>query len=106
MRISPWQAVEDDLRIAFAGLGHEPELVAARLGISQFLAGDDMGGLAAAGGVLAAADLHLEMLEPGAEFGLEQKVQDLAALRLGVVREQPRGGARADGADALEHAPG
>ena len=71
MRVSPRQAVQDDLWVAFAGLGHEPELVAACLGISQFLAGHDMGRLAAAGGILTAADLHLEMLEPGAEFGLE-----------------------------------
>ena len=36
MRIGPRQAVEDDVRIAFAGLGHEREFVTARLRIGQF----------------------------------------------------------------------
>jgi len=74
--------------------------------IGSLPAGHRMGGLPAAGRVLTAAKFHLEMLETGAEFGLEQEVENLAALGLGIVRKQPRGGPRADRADALEHAPG
>jgi len=42
------------------------------------------------------------MLETGAEFWLEKKVQDLAARRLGIVHEQTRRGPGADRPDALE----
>ena len=61
-----------------------------------------MAGLAAAGGVLAAADLDLEMLEAGAELGGEEEVEHLAPLGLGVVGQQARRGPRADGPDAFK----
>src|SRR5208282_1909291 len=72
-RVGPWEAVEDDVRVALAGLGHEPELVAARLRARELVARQDVAGLAAAGGVLAAADLDLEVLEARAELGGEKE---------------------------------
>src|SRR5206468_1313522 len=62
-------------------------------------------GFGAVGGVGVAADLHLEDLQGGAVAGLEQVVQDLAALRFGVVGQQPGVAATAaDRADAVERA--
>ena len=46
--------------------------------------------LAAAGGVLSAADLDLQVLEAGAEVGLEEEVQYVAAVGFGIVEEQAR----------------
>jgi hypothetical protein len=43
---------------------------------------------------------------PVAIVRLKKKVEDLSALRLGVVEEQPAGSAGTHRADALEHAPG
>ncbi len=106
LRIGPGQAVENHPRVALAGLGHEPELVAAGLGVRQLLASDRVGGFAAASGILATADLDLQMLEAGAEARLEEIIEDLAALRFRVVGKQPRGRARTDGPDTLEHAAG
>ena len=63
-------------------------------------------GLGADGGVGVAADLHLEDLQRGAVAGLEQVVQDLAALRLRIVDQQPAvAAAAADRADAVEGPP-
>jgi hypothetical protein len=60
-------------------------------------------GLRAVGGVGVPADLDLEYLHGRAVAGLEQVVQHLRPLRLGVVDEQPAvPAAAADGADAVE----
>jgi hypothetical protein len=48
-----------------------------------------------------ATDLHLEHVHRGPKLGAEQKVEDLAALRLGVVEQQPRAGARRQRAVAV-----
>ena len=58
--------------------------------MGQLLAGEGVRWLAAAGRVLAAADLHLQMLEAGAEIGLEEEVQHVAAIRFGIIEQQPR----------------
>ena len=63
-------------------------------------------GLGAVGGVGVAADLDLAVVEGRAEVGLEKEVEDLTALGLGVVDEQPRRGAGGQRADALEGAAG
>ena len=44
-------------------------------------------GLAAVGRVHVAADFHLEMLKARPEVRFEQTVQNLTALRLGVIDE-------------------
>jgi hypothetical protein len=90
------------VRVAPAGLGHEPELVAARLRARQLVARQHMAGLAAAGGILAAADLDLEVLEARAELGGEEEVEHLAALGLGVVGQEARRGSRANGPDPFK----
>jgi hypothetical protein len=62
-----------------------------------------MAGLGAVGGVHVGADLNLEDLNVGAVVGLEEIVEDLAALGLGIVDEQARvAAAAADGANAVE----
>jgi len=45
-------------------------------------------GLAAVGRVHVSADFHLEMLKARAEVRLEEIVQNLAALWLGIIDEQ------------------
>ena len=52
-------------------------------------------GFGAVGGIHVAADLDLQVLERRAELGLEEEIQDLAPLRLGVVDQQARRGPRA-----------
>ena len=57
--------------------------------------------LAAASGVLPAADLDLEVLEGGSKLGPEKEVEHVAAVGLGIVVEQP-GGCAALIPDTLE----
>ena len=64
-------------------------------------------GLRTTGGVGVTADLHLEDLQGRAVGGLEQVVQNLAALRFRIVDQQPAvAAATADGADAVERPTG
>ena len=103
--IAPRQAVEEHLRVSLAGLGHQPELVAPGLGMRQFLAGHRVRRLAAVGRVLSAADLHLQVLQGGAELGLEKEVEHFVALLRGIVDEVAGGGAGADAPNAFERPP-
>ena len=49
-----------------------------------------MARLGSVGRVDVAADLHLQMMQRRSEIRLEQKIEDLAPLRLGVIHQQPR----------------
>jgi hypothetical protein len=64
-----------------------------------------VGALGAVGRLGVAADLDLQDLQRRAELRLEEDVEQLAALRLLVVDEQPAGGAAAgEAAEAPEPA--
>ena len=60
-------------------------------------------GLGPVGGLAVAAKFHFAVLQRGPEAGLDEDVQNLAALRLGIVRKQACGGSGAQGSDSLEH---
>ena len=93
-------------RVALLRLAHQPPFVAALeiLGprMLELLARPRMARLGALGRVDVAADFHLQMMQRGAEVRLEEEVEHLAALRLGIVEQQPRAGPRAQAADAFE----
>jgi hypothetical protein len=99
----PGQGDDADVRVAGQGLLAEPELVAH---VAVDVPADVLvAGLGAVGGVGVAADLELQQLNRGAVAGLEQVVEDLGALWLGVVDEEAGvASAAADGADAVERA--
>ena len=105
-RRAPLQHIEDNVRVPFFGLLHQPPLVAAveifRLGILKFLPRPGDARLGAVGGIYVSANLHLQMLQGRTEVRLEKKVENLAALRLGVIEKQPGGSPRAQRADAFE----
>src|SRR6185369_2742854 len=83
----------------------EPPLVAART--VQVGRGVLVAGLGAAGRVGVTADLDLEQLHRRAVAGPEQVVEELGALRLRIVEEQPAvAAAPADRTDAVERAAG
>lgn len=84
---APGEPVELDVGIAGLGLLREPPLVAL-VAVDHAL-GVLVAGLGAVSGVGVAACLDLEGLERGAVAGLEQVVEDLAALRLRIVDQQP-----------------
>ena len=100
IRRTPGQTIQKNARIPLFRLLHEPPLVAAR--VVLFLVCMHVAGLAAVGRVHVPADFHLKMLKARAEVRLEEIVQNLAALWLGIIYEQTRGGARAHRADAFE----
>jgi hypothetical protein len=96
------QEAELDVRVAALGFPHQPPLVAA---VEALVVGLVLGGRRRAlPRVAVAAHVVLELLQGGAVAGLEQVVQDLAALRLRVVDEQP-GNVAAQRADAVEPLP-
>ena len=98
---SPGERGELDVGIARLGLLHEPPLVAAVVILVG--GGVHVAGLGPVGGVHVGADLDLEDLHAGAVVGLEEIVENLAALRLGIIDEQARVAATAaDGADTVE----
>ncbi len=100
---APGQTVELDVGISGLRLRHQPPLVAA---VAVEVAGRVfVAGLGAVGGVGVAADLDLEDLQRRAVARLEQVVEDLAALRLRIVDQQPAvAAAAADRPDAVESA--
>ena len=101
---APRERVQLDLRIAGLRLLHQPPLVAV-VAVDRPARVLDAR-LRAVGGIGVSADLGLEDLERGAVAGLEQVVQDLAALRLGIVVQQTGVAApAADRADAVERPP-
>src|SRR5215831_18884398 len=80
-----------------------PPLIAPfKVGFGQFLPGMREGRLGAAGRVHVPADFDLQVLQRGAVSRLEEQIENLAALRLGVVDQQLRGRTCAQGADALK----
>ena len=104
-RCSPGQRIELDRRIARLGLFHQPPFVTAIA--VEIARGVLVALLGAAGRVGVAAGLDLEDLHGGTDAGLEQIIQDLGALRLRIVEQQPAVAAAAgDRADAVEHATG
>lgn len=103
-RLTPFQRVALDGRVAAYRLCHQPPLVAG--GALDLPPGPLMAGLGARGGVGVGADLGLEYLQARAVAGAEEVVEDPIALAGRVVGEQPRRAAGADRADALEGAAG
>ena len=102
---APGQRGELNVGVARAGLLHEPPLVAAVVVLIG--CGVAVAGLGPVGGVHVGPDLDLEDLDAGAVVGLEEVVEGLAALRLGIVDQQARvAAATADGADAVEDTTG
>ena len=101
----PGQRQQLDVGIAALGLPHEPPFIAAiEIGHTRLA---HVRGFATLGRVGIAPDLNLEHLQGGPVMRLEQVVEDLAALRLGIVDQQPgSGAAAAGGADAIEHFAG
>ena len=60
-----------------------------------------MGGLAPLGRVAVAPNLHFEMLQRRAVLGLEEQIEDVRPLRLGVIHQEAGAAAAAAGpADA------
>ena len=102
---APGERGELDVGVARLGLLHEPPLVAAVVVLVG--SGMHVAGLGTVGGVHVCADLDLEDLDAGAVVGLEEIVENLAALGLGIVDEKARvATAAADGSDSVEDAAG
>ncbi len=106
---APFQGIEKNGRMALFGLLHQKPFIASIIKIGlrmlQFCAGMGMAGFGAAGGIDIAADFDFEMLQACAVTGLEQQVEDLASIWLGIVQQQSRRGAGAQGADAFKRSP-
>ncbi len=104
-RRSPSQTDKFDVGIAGFGLLHQPPLVATCVVLVG--GGALVGGFGALGRVGVAADFNLENLQRSAIIGLEQIVQNLAALRFWVIDQQARSAAAAaDRAHAVKLQPG
>ncbi len=98
---APGQAVEPDGGVAGLGLLGQPPFVA--LVAVDGAPGVLDAGLGAVGGVGVAADLQFQHLQGGAVAGLEQVVQQLAALGFRIVHQQAGVAAAAgDRADPVE----
>ena len=105
VRGAPGQGGQLDLRISGFGLFHQPPLITAVIVFVRSRV--HVARLRTVGGVHVGANFHLEDLQAGPIVRLEQIVENLAAIGLGVVDQEPGVPASAaDSADAIEDSPG
>jgi len=94
---APGRGIETETGIARLRLLHDPPGVAAA--VIQIVPRVHVAGHGPLGGIAVAGDLHEQGADRCAEPGLEKQVEDLAALRLGIVLEQ-----HGSGTAAVHHA--
>ena len=82
-RAAPGHAVEGNGRVPLLGLPHQPPFVAAEVVLIVLRV--HVAGLGALRGVAVAGHFHEERSNRSAEFRLEEQIEDLAPLRLGIV---------------------